>query len=83
MNNFGRALAKAVNAKDLLGFTMEQDLQRTNAHTDDLRPRRVFKLGAAHLIRHFHRRQLLLGFPDGADFRNGIDPGRDIFNQMR
>ncbi len=40
MNNFGRALAKAVNAKDLLGFTMEQDLQRTNAHTDDLRPRR-------------------------------------------
>ena len=83
MNDFGCAFAKAVNAEDLLGLPMEQDLQGSHAHANDLRPCQVFKLGATHLIRHFHCRQLLLGFPDGADFRNGVDPGWDIFNQMR
>jgi hypothetical protein len=42
---------------------MEQDLQRSHAHADDLRPRQMFKLRATHLIRHLHGRQLLLGFP--------------------
>ena len=62
---------------------MKEDLQRTDAHADDLRPGQMFELRATHLIRHLHCRQLLLGFTDGADFRNGVNPGRDILNQMR
>ena len=82
MNNFGRAFAKAVDPQDLLGFPMEQDLQRSHVHADNLRPREVLELRAPHFIRHFHCRQLLLGFPDGADFRNGVDAGRNVFNQV-
>ena len=42
----------------------------------------MFKLGAAHFIWHFHRGQLLFGFAYRADFRDGVNAGRDIFNQM-
>ncbi len=83
MNNLGRALAKAVDPQNLFRFAVKQNLQRTNVHADDLRPCEVFKLRTAHFIRHFHGGELLFGFPDGADLRNGVDPGRDILNQMR
>lgn len=73
MNNLGRALAKAMNPKDLFRFPVEQDLQRAHAHADDLRPCQMFKLRAAHFMRYLHGGQLLLGFTDGADFRDGID----------
>ena len=83
MNDFRRAFTEAVNTEDLFRLAMEQDLQRTHAHSHDLRPRQMFKLGTTHLVRHLHGCQLLLGFADRTDFRNGVDARRDIFNQMR
>lgn len=50
---------------DLQGVAMEQDLQAADVHPGDLRARQMFELGAAHFIRHLHRRQFLLGFADG------------------
>ena len=35
-----------MNAEDLFRFAMKQDLQRTDAHTDNLRSRQVFELRA-------------------------------------
>ncbi|MNN34849.1 hypothetical protein D3C81_1486770 [compost metagenome] len=61
---------------------MEQDLQAADVHPGNLRTRQMLELGAAHFIWHLHRCQFLLGFTDGADFRNGINTGRDVFNQM-
>ncbi|MNN94234.1 hypothetical protein D3C81_2128230 [compost metagenome] len=42
----------------------------------------MFELGTAHFIGHLHRRQFLLGFTDGADFRNGINARWNVFDQM-
>ena len=83
MNNFGSALAKAVNTQNLFCFPMEQNFQRAHVHADDLCTCQMFKLGTAHFIWHFHRGQLLFSFAHRADFRDGVNAGRDIFNQMR
>ncbi|MNE75243.1 hypothetical protein D3C80_1713820 [compost metagenome] len=42
----------------------------------------MLKLRTTHFIRHFHRRQFLFGFPHGTDFRNGVNAGRNVFDQM-
>ncbi len=83
VDDLGGTLAKAVDPQNLFGFTMEQDLQAADVHTYDLRPRQMLELRTTHFVRHLHGRQLLLGFTYGADFRNGVDTGWDIFNQVR
>ena len=82
MNNFGSTLTKAMNAQNLFCFPMEQNFQCAHVHADDLCTCQMFELGAAHFIWHFHRGQLLFGFAHRADFRDGVNAGRDIFNQM-
>ena len=72
-----------MNTEDLFRLAMEQDLQRTHAHPHNLCARQVFKLGTTHLVRHLHGRQLLLGFADRTDFRDGVDARRDVLDQMR
>ena len=81
---FRPRVRQTVNAEDLFRFAMEQDLQRTDAHPDDLRPRQMFKLRAAHLVWHLSLRVSCCSvLPDGADFRDGVRCRRNIFNQMR
>ncbi|MNY81587.1 hypothetical protein D3C86_2232190 [compost metagenome] len=56
MDDLRSTFTEAVNAEDLFGLAVEQDLQTPDIHPDNLRTCQVFELRPTHFVGHFHRR---------------------------
>src|SRR5215470_5246224 len=61
MDDLGRALAEDVDAEELPGLPVKEDLQETGVDAEHLALGELLELREADLVRHLLLRQLLLG----------------------
>ncbi|EAU65622.1 hypothetical protein STIAU_6500 [Stigmatella aurantiaca DW4/3-1] len=73
---------QAVDAEDLPRVPVEEQLEHAHRAAGDLRARQALEEGMADLVGHVLMGELLLGAPQAADLRAGVDAAGDVLHQL-
>jgi hypothetical protein len=81
VDDLRRLFAKAVDAQDLHGLAMEQQLQHAHGVAGDLRAGDGLELRLGDLVGDLLGGQFALGAADRADLGHRVDAGREFVDQ--
>src|SRR5258708_16259882 len=76
VEEFGGVLAKNVNAEQFESFAVKEELEAAFGMACDLATGDFAVVGNANLVGHISFGELLFGFPDEGNLRNGVNPVR-------
>ncbi len=81
VNDFRRARPETVDAQNLQRLAVEQQLEHADGLAGDLGAGEALEAALADFVRHTLLSEFAFGFSQRADFRAGIDAGRDVGDQ--